>query len=214
MGLQAWQQLTGVNFIFYYGTQFFKNSGLANPFLITVATNVVNVGMTIPGMWLVDRAGRRRMLLLGALGMGVCQFLIAIIGVTISVDNGPGQKALVALVCLYIVSLSILSEVSRLHVINRLGSQWHGVPLRGLSLERSSRSMSALSAWVYRLRPTGSGIGGSDTPHLIWLIQEKETRISDRKYSSSGEASALAVSCSHTSSSQRHVCFYLLRVSL
>ena len=32
-GLQALQQLTGVNFIFYYGTQFFQNSGLSNPFV-------------------------------------------------------------------------------------------------------------------------------------------------------------------------------------
>jgi hypothetical protein len=29
----AWQ-----NFIFYYGTQFFKNSGINNPFIITIAT--------------------------------------------------------------------------------------------------------------------------------------------------------------------------------
>jgi SP family sugar:H+ symporter-like MFS transporter len=47
--LQAWQQLTGINFIFYYGTTFFKSSGISQPFLITIATNVVNVGMTIPG---------------------------------------------------------------------------------------------------------------------------------------------------------------------
>ncbi|QRW17038.1 Sugar (and other) transporter [Rhizoctonia solani] len=44
-------QLTGINFIFYYGTTFFQNSGIKNPFLITIATNVVNVGMTIPGIY-------------------------------------------------------------------------------------------------------------------------------------------------------------------
>lgn len=32
-GLQALQQLTGVNFIFYYGTSFFKNSGITSKFL-------------------------------------------------------------------------------------------------------------------------------------------------------------------------------------
>ena len=45
IGIQAFQQLTGINFIFYYGTTFFKNSGIADPFLITVVTNTVNVGM-------------------------------------------------------------------------------------------------------------------------------------------------------------------------
>ncbi len=57
MGLQAWQQLTGINFIFYFGTLFFQNSGIKNPFLITVATNVVNVGMTIPGIYVWRGSG-------------------------------------------------------------------------------------------------------------------------------------------------------------
>ena len=35
MAMQALQQLSGVNFIFYYGTTFFANSGISNPFIIT-----------------------------------------------------------------------------------------------------------------------------------------------------------------------------------
>merc|ERR1711964_436906 len=34
--LQALQQLTGVNFIFYYGTSYFKSSGIKNPFIISI----------------------------------------------------------------------------------------------------------------------------------------------------------------------------------
>ena len=78
--IQGWQQLTGVNFIFYYGTTFFKASGISNPFLITIATSVVNVGMTIPGILLIDRAGRRTLLLYGAAIMVFCEYLVAIIG--------------------------------------------------------------------------------------------------------------------------------------
>jgi len=36
--LQALQQLTGVNFIFYYGTQYFLNAGFEDPFIISVIT--------------------------------------------------------------------------------------------------------------------------------------------------------------------------------
>ena len=36
--LQGLQQLTGVNFIFYYGTQYFQNAGFQNPFIISVIT--------------------------------------------------------------------------------------------------------------------------------------------------------------------------------
>lgn len=103
--LQAWQQLTGINFIFYYGTTFFKNSHVGNPFLQTIATNVVNVGMTVPGIYFIDKVGRRNLLLIGAAGMLVCEYIVAIAGVTISVNNVAGQKVLVAFVCIYIVRI-------------------------------------------------------------------------------------------------------------
>jgi SP family sugar:H+ symporter-like MFS transporter len=32
-----WQQLTGINFIFYYGTTFFSSAGIKNAFIITYA---------------------------------------------------------------------------------------------------------------------------------------------------------------------------------
>lgn len=40
--LQGLQQLTGINFIFYYGTQYFKNAGIADPFVIGMVTSCVN----------------------------------------------------------------------------------------------------------------------------------------------------------------------------
>ncbi|KAH9479420.1 Major facilitator-type transporter ecdD [Psilocybe cubensis] len=100
--IQAWQQLTGINFIFYYGTTFFKNSGINNPFTISIVTGVVNVVMTIPGIWGIERFGRRRLLLVGAIGMCLCEYIVAIIGATISTENIAGQKVLIAFVCLYI----------------------------------------------------------------------------------------------------------------
>ncbi|KDE02510.1 hypothetical protein MVLG_06941 [Microbotryum lychnidis-dioicae p1A1 Lamole] len=102
IALQALQQLTGINFIFYYGTAFFQNSGINNPFIVTIATNVVNVGMTIPGILLVDRVGRRSMLLYGAFGMCVCQLIVAAVGLAVSKDNLAGQRVLIAFVCINI----------------------------------------------------------------------------------------------------------------
>ncbi|KAL9098688.1 MAG: hypothetical protein Q9187_009616, partial [Circinaria calcarea] len=99
--LQGLQQLTGVNFIFYYGTTFFKSSGIGNAFIITVATNVVNVGSTIPGLYLVEKWGRRPLLFWGAVGMFVCQFIVAITG-TADPTGVAANKVLVAFVCIYI----------------------------------------------------------------------------------------------------------------
>lgn len=102
MGVQALQQLSGINFIMYYGTQFFQNTGIADSFLISIAVNSVNSGMTIPGMIAADRLGRRTLMMYGAAGMAVGQFVVASIGVATSTTNIAAQRALVAFVCVYI----------------------------------------------------------------------------------------------------------------
>lgn len=99
-----------------YGTTFFKNSGISNAcafpssashrflpltpclnlVIITIITNCVNVAMTIPGLLAVDRFGRRTLLLIGACGMAVCHFIVAITGTVISDDNEAGQRVLIA----------------------------------------------------------------------------------------------------------------------
>lgn len=100
--LQALQQLTGVNFIFYYGTSFFKNSGISNPFIVSMITSAINVASTFPGLYLVEKWGRRKLLLFGAIGMAVSQFVVAITGTVAGIDNLAAQKALIAFVCIYI----------------------------------------------------------------------------------------------------------------
>ncbi|WPH00813.1 Hypothetical protein R9X50_00364300 [Acrodontium crateriforme] len=81
--LQMMQQWTGVNFIFYFSTPFLQSTGaIANPFLISLIFTLVNVCSTPISFWTVEKFGRRSILLWGALGMLICQFLVAIIGVT------------------------------------------------------------------------------------------------------------------------------------
>jgi len=150
--LQAWQQLTGINFIFYYGTTFFQHSGISDPFLISIATNVVNVGMTIPGIYLVDKAGRRSLLLIGAAGMLICEFLVAIIGVTIPTENLAGQKVLIAFVCIYIAFFA---------------STWGPIAwvvtgeIFPLNIRAKAMSLSTASNWLWNF-----GIGYA-TPYLV-----------------------------------------------
>ena len=53
-------------------------------------------------MWAVDNLGRRRLLLIGAAGMCICEYIVAIVGVTTPTTNQSAQKSLVAFVCIYI----------------------------------------------------------------------------------------------------------------
>ncbi|KAF3272100.1 High-affinity glucose transporter rgt2 [Orbilia oligospora] len=100
VGIQVFQQLSGANFIFYYGTTFFQSAGIKNSFVVSLITNCVNVVSTLPGLWLVDNWGRRNLLLFGAAGMFICQLIVAIVG-TVS-QSQAAHNTLVAFVCIYI----------------------------------------------------------------------------------------------------------------
>jgi MFS transporter, SP family, sugar:H+ symporter len=100
--LQALQQLSGVNFIFYYGTSYFVRAGFQNPFIIQVITNTVNVVSTLPGLYLVEKLGRRGLLFMGAIGMAVSQLIVAIVGTVAGTTDLPAQRAGIAFTCIYI----------------------------------------------------------------------------------------------------------------
>lgn len=99
-GLQMLQQLSGCNFIFYYGTTFFSNIGISSPFVIALITNIVNVVSTVPGMILVESLGRRRLLMFGAGGMCMCQLVVATVGTTVHSDHAyAANLILIIFVC-------------------------------------------------------------------------------------------------------------------
>jgi len=96
------QQWTGINFIFYFGTQFFETiNSIHNPFLISLVTTLVNVCSTPLSFYTIERFGRRPLLIYGAVGMFVSEFICAIMGVAKG-DDPNVVKGQIALICIYI----------------------------------------------------------------------------------------------------------------
>ncbi|KAJ5626347.1 hypothetical protein N7510_002656 [Penicillium lagena] len=101
-GIQAMQQLTGMNFIFYFGTTFFQQLGtIQNPFLISLITTLVNVCATPLSFWTIEKFGRRPLLIYGGIAMFLMQFIIGAIG-TAEPDNPAAVKAMIAVICFQI----------------------------------------------------------------------------------------------------------------
>lgn len=74
-------QATGVNSVMYYGTEILRNAGFeTNAALIgNIANGVISVLATFLGLWLLDKAGRRPMMIIGLIGTTTVHFLIVIL---------------------------------------------------------------------------------------------------------------------------------------
>ena len=73
LGLAILQQFTGINVIFYYGATLWRAAGFteADALLQNVITGSVNIFFTLVAIVLVDRLGRKPLLLAGSLGQAV-----------------------------------------------------------------------------------------------------------------------------------------------
>jgi sugar porter (SP) family MFS transporter len=77
--LAIFQQVTGINTVIYYAPTLLHQVGLGNSasLLANVGNGIVNVGMTVVAIRLVDRVGRRVLLLTGTIGMAIALLVVA-----------------------------------------------------------------------------------------------------------------------------------------
>ncbi|KAG7406262.1 general substrate transporter [Fusarium sp. MPI-SDFR-AT-0072] len=78
--LQAGQQLTGINFFFYFGTTVFASTGLKDSYVTQLILGSVNCACTFGGLYVVQKCGRRKSLMIGAAWMMMCFFIYAFVG--------------------------------------------------------------------------------------------------------------------------------------
>jgi SP family facilitated glucose transporter-like MFS transporter 3 len=75
--LQAGQQLCGINAVFYYSTTFFEGV-IDNPLVGTTIVGAVNVVATYAALFMMDRCGRRTLILWSSGGMLLSTILIVL----------------------------------------------------------------------------------------------------------------------------------------
>ncbi len=99
------QQVTGINAIMYYAPEIFKQTGAGtNASLIeTVITGADNLVFTLISLWLIDRVGRKVLLLIGSAFMTVS---IAIVGYAFYTGNTAGPLVLV-LILVFVAAFAV-----------------------------------------------------------------------------------------------------------
>jgi sugar porter (SP) family MFS transporter len=79
--LAVFQQLTGINVIMYYAADLFERMGVAASTASTslvILNSLVLVLATLPGLWLVERWGRVRLLVVGGWSMCACHVAVCV----------------------------------------------------------------------------------------------------------------------------------------
>lgn len=94
VGLAAFQQFVGINIIFYFGEVLWKAAGATEQWAlrINLLTGFVNILATIPAIALIDRVGRKPLLLVGSAGMALTLGTMAVVFAT--AGGEPGSPVL------------------------------------------------------------------------------------------------------------------------
>ena len=76
--IAAFNQLSGINIVFYFAPRLLGLAGLENTLLASIALGLTNLVFTFIGLWLIDKLGRRALLYIGSVGyiisLSVCAY--------------------------------------------------------------------------------------------------------------------------------------------
>ena len=109
IGLAIFQQITGINTVIYYAPVIIQSAGISSAsgaILATAGIGVVNVLMTIVSMRLIDRTGRKPLLLIGIAGMVVT---LGLLGMVFHSSSHTGVLTWLAVISMmaYVASFAI-----------------------------------------------------------------------------------------------------------
>ncbi|MEC7934512.1 MAG: sugar porter family MFS transporter, partial [Pseudomonadota bacterium] len=112
IGLAVFQQLVGINVVFYYGATLWEAVGFSEDYALqtNILSGVLSIGACLATIAMVDRIGRKPLLLIGSAGMAVTlatvayAFSTAVTGADGAVSL-PGNNGIIALVAanLYVI---------------------------------------------------------------------------------------------------------------
>ncbi|MCB0647648.1 MAG: sugar porter family MFS transporter [Saprospiraceae bacterium] len=97
-------QLSGINFVLYYAPEILERAGLAakESLFSSVSIGFVNLIFTIIGMNLIDKFGRRTLIIIGSFG-----YIISLSMVAFGFYSGQGANFMLAFICLFIGSHAV-----------------------------------------------------------------------------------------------------------
>lgn len=153
---------------------FFKSLGtIANPFLIQLITTLCNVCSTPVSFYIVEKFGRRKILLAGGSFMFVAQYIVAIIGITsgkkTNTESGKESvSAMIAFICLNISAFAMTWGPSAWIVVGEI----FPLPIRSRGVGLSTASNWLWNCIIAVITPylVGTGAGDANLGAKVFFI--------------------------------------------
>ncbi|TCD66942.1 hypothetical protein EIP91_000720 [Steccherinum ochraceum] len=136
---QCFQQITGINLITYYATLLFERLGIddVKSRIIAACNGTEYFLASLIAIFIIDRIGRRKLMLFGAVGQCLTMVLLAILG---SIDNSATQ----------IVSAVLLFVFNSFFAVGWLGMTWlYPAEIVGLRIRAPANAFSTASNWIF-----------------------------------------------------------------
>lgn len=166
VGVTVIQQITGINCVLYYAPTIFQYSGFSSTttaMLATTGVGLINVFMTFIAIWLLDRSGRRPLLLVGLGGMIFSLFLLGL-GFLLPDEFGASVGLLTAFSLMLFVGFFAFSLGPVGWLLN---SEIYPLKLRGRAM-----SLAVFSNWLANFIVTTSFLSLVKTlgsTYTFWL---------------------------------------------
>lgn len=158
MAVGAFSQLSGIAIVMYYATDIFRAAGFSTDAAIgqTVIIGVTNLTFTLLAKYLIDRIGRRKLLLWGTIGMSVFLALLSLSYFSTVLPGWLLLLSLVGFVAFFASSMGAVSWVLLGEIFpNSIRSQ--GMSIGSLSNWTVNGSISFLFPIVAGALPDGGG---------------------------------------------------------
>ncbi|KAH7887856.1 general substrate transporter [Phlebopus sp. FC_14] len=136
---QCFQQISGINLITYYATILFQRLGLSDTTsrIIAAANGTEYFMASLVAIVLIDRVGRRKLMLLGAVGQCITMVLLAVLG---SLKGTAAQ----------VVSSVLLFVFNSFFAVGWLGMTWlYPAEIVGLRIRAPANAVSTASNWTF-----------------------------------------------------------------
>lgn len=97
-------QLSGINFVLYYAPQILEQAGLggSDSLFNSIAIGIVNLIFTLIGVRLIDRLGRRQLIIIGSIG-----YILSLVMVGVCFQYALSSTLLLTFICLFVAAHAI-----------------------------------------------------------------------------------------------------------